>query len=152
MAHSDNHNQRFVDLNDGTSALALSDRPYLQLLSGGRSSYAAAAYAADTELRIVRELSRRMRYAVLALAFIFVVLFLMMRLNDVHAAQLFTRAVNSTTYEELVVQQGDSLWTIAASNGIDGLDTAHVVKVIEQRNGLTEAGLHPGQRLFVPAH
>ena len=37
------------------------------------------------------------------------------------------------------------------SHGIDGEDTAEVVRVIEQRNGLSSATLTPGQLLEVPA-
>jgi hypothetical protein len=51
----------------------------------------------------------------------------------------------------LRVQAGDSLWTVAKSHPVDGLSTAQVAELVAARNGLSGAGLVPGQELLVPA-
>lgn len=51
---------------------------------------------------------------------------------------------------ELVVGEGDSLWTIASSLGVEGVSTADVVSWISTHNDLADSTLSVGQRLIVP--
>ena len=49
----------------------------------------------------------------------------------------------------VVVQSGDTLWSIASSLGEDG-DVRAVVDEIQRLNDLRDAELHPGQILLLP--
>lgn len=52
--------------------------------------------------------------------------------------------------DEVVVEEGDSLWTIAVEHG-GGADSAALVDEIVALNGLSAKVVHPGQVLEVPA-
>lgn len=51
---------------------------------------------------------------------------------------------------EYRVQGGDSLWSIAAENAT-GADPRAVVDAIAELNDLSDALIHPGQVLLIPA-
>jgi nucleoid-associated protein YgaU len=50
----------------------------------------------------------------------------------------------------VVVEQGDTLWSIAAAVAGEGDDVREVVGEIRERNGLRDASLVPGQVLVLP--
>ena len=50
----------------------------------------------------------------------------------------------------VVVQPGDTLWTLARQHGPRGADPRRVVSRMERANGLEGALIHPGQVLLVP--
>lgn len=50
----------------------------------------------------------------------------------------------------VVVQQGDTLWSIAAAVAGDGEDVRAVIAEIRELNGLADASLVPGQLLVLP--
>lgn len=50
--------------------------------------------------------------------------------------------------ETVVVQPGDTLWAIAAQHTSGDLRSA--VRAIEELNGLSDASISVGQRLYVP--
>lgn len=53
-------------------------------------------------------------------------------------------------YEVVVVQPGDTLWSIARSLSREGADIRRMVYEIRAINGLGVATIHPGQQLLVP--
>ncbi len=56
--------------------------------------------------------------------------------------------VRGTPY---VVKAGDTLWAIAGEQyGVQQHDVRWVVDIIQEANGLSDAGLVPGQRLILP--
>ena len=67
------------------------------------------------------------------------------------SSSVTSRHIASLPEQELVVRDGDSLWGIADSLGVDGVSTADVVTWICERNGLDAASLVSGQTLVVPA-
>lgn len=52
---------------------------------------------------------------------------------------------------EVVVQYGDSFWTLARHFGDPRRDVRAVVAEIGRANGVNAAELQPGQRLLIPA-
>lgn len=49
------------------------------------------------------------------------------------------------------VRQADTLWGVAASHPVDGLDTAQTVSLIQEINDMSDSALAAGQILLVPA-
>ena len=54
------------------------------------------------------------------------------------------------TGRHYVVQQGDDLWTIAATRYGDSADLRKAVYVIREANHLSGSGVQPGQNLQLP--
>ena len=50
-----------------------------------------------------------------------------------------------------VVQTGDTLWAVAKSSTAPGQDVRRTVHDIMALNGLSDAVIHPGQVLIIPA-
>jgi hypothetical protein len=48
------------------------------------------------------------------------------------------------------VEQGDSLWTLASANPIQGLNTAETAELIRQTNEMQDSVVHTGQLIRVP--
>lgn len=51
----------------------------------------------------------------------------------------------------VMVDSGDTLWSIAESVKRDGMDTRAVIHQIKKRNDLTSSSLRSGDRLIIPA-
>ena len=61
-----------------------------------------------------------------------------------------TQAYSNISYSKAVVQPGDSLWSIASSHRVKGLQTAEVASLIEKRNNLSSGSLKVGDILLLP--
>lgn len=62
-----------------------------------------------------------------------------------------TDGVEFKYYKSIIVDQGDTLWSIATENMNERYDnTAELVKEIMQMNGLTDDGITAGSYLVVP--
>jgi hypothetical protein len=48
------------------------------------------------------------------------------------------------------VEQGDSLWTLASANPVEGLSTAETAELIRQANEMQGSVVHAGQLIQVP--
>ena len=59
-------------------------------------------------------------------------------------------ALSNAPVEHVVVEEGDSLWAIATSLGVDGATTDEVSDFIRLSNGLETATLQPGMVLSGP--
>lgn len=56
-----------------------------------------------------------------------------------------------STYEEAVVQQGDSLWKLADQyNETVGVDVREMIQRIVEENGLEDPYIYPGQVIRIP--
>ncbi|MHB1125491.1 MAG: cell division suppressor protein YneA [Bacillota bacterium] len=53
-------------------------------------------------------------------------------------------------YLQVVVKEGDSLWTIAKKYGPQGEDVRKIIWNLREANGLSSAIIYPGQTLSVP--
>ncbi len=69
-------------------------------------------------------------------------------LTGASAGETQGHAVSS--FIEIVVTPGESLWSIAGSVAGEGVDIRTVVGEIMEANGLASAELTTGQRLFIP--
>ncbi|WP_102337458.1 LysM peptidoglycan-binding domain-containing protein [Collinsella provencensis] len=59
--------------------------------------------------------------------------------------------LEETAQMEVKIQPGESLWNLAETHPINGLNTSETVEVIKNWNGLSSSMLHPGESLVVPA-
>jgi len=59
-------------------------------------------------------------------------------------------SASTGTHEVVVVQPGDTLWSIARGLCSDRADVRRLVYEIRQLNGLQSAVIHPGQHLIIP--
>lgn len=71
-------------------------------------------------------------------------------LVDTLAAQRGSQALSDLQESEMVVQDGDSLWSIAESLELSDASVPDVVSWIKARNGLDGSMLVAGQMLVVP--
>lgn len=60
------------------------------------------------------------------------------------------RAIGSSGYEEVIVNRGDSLWSIAAERNVKGRDVRELILAVRKANDLDRGPLRIGQRLLVP--
>ena len=128
---------------EGTSALKVESRPKLMVIEGGRTSSANKAHASS--LAFWQTL---LFMGLVSLAT--VVLCLAGVLGEARADASAVRALESAGERSMVVQPGDSLWSISSELAIEGASTSDVVSWIEGRNGLDDSCLRVGQRLLVP--
>lgn len=59
-------------------------------------------------------------------------------------------AIDSLEFENVTVEAGDSLWSIAERSAVPGLSTDELVQVVRDHNGLQTSTLQPGQVIAVP--
>ncbi len=128
---------------DGTAALE--QRPHLVLIRGGLSPRREHG-------RVSGRLTPRQSLAFVALGVIVALALCAVSVaTDARVAQARERAISQLPEQELVVRDGDSLWSIASSLGIQDVTASDLVSWISERNGLDDALLSAGQRLVVPA-
>lgn len=134
---------------DGTAALESRACARLVLIEGGcgkASGTRAGASCARGRLSIGQSAA----LVVFAVALVGVLAAAAL-VADGLSSSVTSRHIASLPEQELVVRDGDSLWGIADSLGVDGVSTADVVTWICERNGLDAASLVSGQTLVVPA-
>ncbi|MGO5289695.1 LysM peptidoglycan-binding domain-containing protein [Collinsella sp. LCP21S3_C7] len=66
-----------------------------------------------------------------------------------HAA--YAESASNVTYENVRVQSGDSLWSLAQEHSVDGLSTQETSDIIRSVNHLEHGSLDAGDVLKVPA-
>lgn len=69
---------------------------------------------------------------------------------DSTAAWQRSTGFDSIQTTEIYVQPGESLWSIAASHGVEGHSTKDVASYISNKNNLSDSMLTIGQKLTVP--
>lgn len=140
-----------VNLMPCAGSLALdAPRPRLRVIEGGLS--AAPARTARPQAgacRAAHGARSRAQLAILAVAALAMVLATWRYVDGARSARV-AAALAAARYEEVVVVQGDTLWSIAESHPVEGCSTAELVRGIREANGLTGAGLGAGTRLSVP--
>ncbi|MEE1045300.1 MAG: LysM peptidoglycan-binding domain-containing protein [Olegusella sp.] len=134
---------------NGTSALKAYERPYLRLVGDDEMVGQADEWDGLDEEKATTGAHNIIMNA-MALVVAVIVFALAMSISDNAITNRRTSVVTHTTFEQITVNPGDSIWGIAESHGIEGCDTAETVRIIEEKNGLTDAELKPGQHLAVP--
>lgn len=132
---------------DGTAALAArAGRPRLVLIEGGGSDEGAV-----TPVPSPQALSRRQSILLVTSGIALVIAIALASLvADVLRDRAVADALAAAPTETVLVQEGDSLWSIAEGRGPAGVGTAELVSWIEAENGLGGGLLTPGQSLVVP--
>ena len=130
---------------DGTAALKPRSGARLVLIEGGRS-------AATERAEMARPLSVWQSMAFLALgALLLFALCAASVLTDELASDASEGVLSGLGEQELIVHDGDSLWSIASSLDLTGVSTEDVASWIFERNALSDSMLLTGQTLVVPA-
>ena len=88
---------------------------------------------------------------VIAALFIAIAICVVSVMSSSAQSEKLAASIAETPASEYVVCSGDSLWTIASSHPMSGLNTSDVVAWIIERNGLEAGLIHPGQALMVPS-
>ena len=65
-------------------------------------------------------------------------------------AAMADEAFSHVEMEEVAVEAGDSLWTIAERHAVDGMTTRELVDRLKELNGTGSQPLQPGDVLMVP--
>lgn len=71
--------------------------------------------------------------------------------GDVLQNERLRQAEASVETESYTVKDQDTLWSIAAAHGADGMSTDQMVRWLQEENGLDSSFLQPGQTLTVSA-
>lgn len=88
-------------------------------------------------------------HVIAAIALVCAFLVGMIALSQVQQARI-DAAFACADRQEIVVESGDTLWSIAEMYGIEGIDTQRTVDVIRNWNGLSQSVLQPGDVIVVP--
>ena len=145
----------------GSLALTL-DRPStpaLSVVSGGVSTVSHIqpghfqVAAPDVYARDRPAPSSRSRFVLFGVASLVLIVACASILSTVFQARNASHAafVDTLTSKNVTVSAGESLWSIAEDNPVDGLAIEEAVEVMRDWNGLTSASLHPGMELVVPS-
>ena len=80
-----------------------------------------------------------------------IVLLIIAALLIVGAASAGRTQNRPSSWSEVRVQAGDSLWTLAVAHPVEGLTTAQVADLLAGDNRLRGADIVPGDTILVPA-
>lgn len=130
---------------DGNAALETRTYPHLVLIEGGLSR--EAAHRSERPVRL--SLGQRV-CAALCCTLVIASLCIASLVTDALGAAARTQALDQLPERTVVVDDGDTLWGIAESLGVDGVPTRDIVTWIAERND-TDAALVAGQTLVVPS-
>lgn len=134
----------------GTSALAPKSYPYLQLLEGGKSYAPVEGAGAASSARQAAPVRSKL-FGLLVIASFVSILTITLFISELATQSRRSMALSSVTYEDVVVEGGDTLWSIAKNHGVSGASTREVVNLIEEHNDLDGGAIRAGQHLAVPA-
>jgi len=84
------------------------------------------------------------------ITFLSIVLLLLCSLINLLLGLNVVKAEEPTTYVEVKVVSGDTLWNLAQRYGSDSKDIREVVYEISSINNVTAATLQPGQTILIP--
>lgn len=128
---------------DGNLALApVAEKPLFQVVDGRRAALPAAPAARQENAHPAYVLAV-VAICALMLAFGFL---------QLHAQQVaFDQMCESASRTEVVVQSGDTLWSLAQSHQLEGLSVDETVSIIRSWNDVPEGLVYPGMEIVVPA-
>ncbi len=133
-----------VKMTDGNLALdrAREDAPVFTVITGGRGRLEPSPQPAPS---VPLASFRALGFAVAACVLVFSIL------PSVFGRIQFEHALMGTATQQIVVDSGDSLWSLAESHPVSGMSTEDTVRLMKSWNELEHAVLAPGQTLFVAA-
>ena len=128
---------------DGNLALApVAEKPLFQVVEGRRATVPAASNVRQDNAHLACV------FAVVAIC----ALMLAFGFLQLHAQQVaFDQMCESSSRTEVVVQSGDTLWSLAQSHPLEGLSVDETVSIIRSWNDVPEGLVYPGMEIVVPA-
>lgn len=138
-----------IYITNGSNALAASVvPPRMVLLEGGKTSRADDFTFAESQVERLRKPTMAIQcICAVALSLVIAVVFY---IGDAMVACSENAVLSNVSVATVSVRQGDSLWSIASKNSVDGCSTNAVVAWIKSHNQLTTSDIYAGQQLFVP--
>ncbi|WP_455137163.1 LysM peptidoglycan-binding domain-containing protein [Thermophilibacter sp.] len=133
---------------DGNAALRVEPAGSLVLLEGGLGARRREGRRRERAARLT---ARQVTTFVLAALAVTVALVAACLVAEGRAAAQRAGALEGVGERVVVVQPGDSLWSIAEGSDVAGASTSDVVSWMMERNALRGAELSVGQRLVAPA-
>lgn len=132
-----------VKMIDGNLALdtAFDDAPTFTVVQGGRGR-------ARDHSRAVRTAAPLASFRALALVVATCVLVFSV-IPSVLGRVTFEHALAGTETQQVIVDSGDSLWSLAERHPVPGMTTGDTVRLMKRWNHLEHAALVPGQELYV---
>lgn len=94
-------------------------------------------------------MNMRLRFITFLLLLVFITVFVISGI--VIAKEPNDRVENETTYVEITVQEGDTLWNIAKPYYDGKSDYRKFIHEIRKLNDLEEGIIYPGQIIFIPS-
>lgn len=138
-----------IYITNGSNALAASVvPPRMVLLEGGKTS--RANDPVFTESHVARLGKPTMAIQCICAVVLSLVIAVAFYIGDVMVTCSENAVLSNASVMTVSVRQGDSLWSIASKNSVDGCSTNAVVAWIKSRNQLTTSDIYAGQQLFVP--
>ncbi|MGI6229564.1 MAG: LysM peptidoglycan-binding domain-containing protein [Tractidigestivibacter sp.] len=135
---------------DGNAALKPTTYRSLTLIQGYKNAPAPAPQRPQRPRQNAKQEKRFVVAALLMAAALSLVLVVASAISDAAISAQSQQALSQISTCSVIVQPGDSLWSIAESHPVDGLSTSQVVTWISQKNSLDNSSLQPGQTISVP--
>ena len=82
--------------------------------------------------------------------FISVVLMIILLIGSFTMSAFSSEGLNQDNFENIRVEQGDTLWSIAKLYAGNHTDVREVIYNIQKENDLISSVIHPGQELKIP--
>lgn len=102
----------------------------------------------NNKIRRQRELRKNILLTVLTICLVITLSFIVC--GFLSNAKTGEEGITFKYYKSIMVDNGDTLWSIAAENKASGMDTEVFVKEIKKINGLHEDKITMGNYLIVP--
>lgn len=144
-----------TDMVQGNLALKLETptAPAFTIIKGGRSGFLAQpAKPARSQCIAAASAPVALKASTVVAVAVALTLFFVLATSVFsarHAA--YAESVSNVTYETVLVQSGDSLWSLAQEHPIEGLSTQETSDMIRSVNHLEHGSLDAGAHLKVPA-
>lgn len=134
---------------DGTAALDTFGTQ-LVLIEGGRASRERLRPRAARHPRPASLSAKQSRQFIAAFAALICLAAVLCLVREGILSHSVEVALDHVPTATVVVDEGDTLWSIASQSGVSGVDTSDLVSWIERQNNLSSGTITPGMRLVVP--
>lgn len=134
---------------DGTAALDTLGTQ-LVLIEGGRASREPLRPRTTRHPRPASLSAKQSRQFIVAFAVLICLAAALCLVREGALSRSVEVALDAAPTATVVVDEGDTLWSIASQSGVSGVDTSELVSWIERQNNLSSGTITPGMRLVVP--
>lgn len=134
---------------DGTSALKLVQTRELLLISVTQATHTRSRARNRTAQANDEKTGLHKSFTIAACALIVAIALLGMAVSGLTSWRV-SNAIANRGVEVVLVQPGDTLWSIATRRSVDGCSTSELVRWIREHNELKSARILAGQRITAP--